>query len=149
MPTVYLTAQQLARMQRKLDIGSAETVFTDAELDDIYLEASYNFYGAIVIAVEEILMSVAKLHNYTAGQTKENKSEVFDHLLKIHQLALSRSQSSNQVQIVGLRGVPPRNIARPSQTGLRDPKDLSAGSVTSDDGNYGIALGPENDFTNE
>lgn len=150
MPIVYLTAQQLARMQRKLQIGTNEDVFTDEELDDIYLEAGLNFNVAMATAIEELLFDAAKLHNYKAGQTSENKKEIFDNLLALQKIYSAKGQSSNQVLIVGLRGVPPRKIARPTNTSIVGTnKDLSAGAVQPFESDFGIKLGSENDIINE
>jgi hypothetical protein len=101
-----LSATELARMRRKLGDATG-AVFSNDELNDIYTEAGADFDRALMIAFEEIMYDAAKFNDYTAGQTSERKSQVFDHLSKVVARIEATRSNKQQVRIVGLRGIPP------------------------------------------
>lgn len=103
-----LTATQLSNMRRKLSDPDGD-VFTDDELNAIFTEADSDFDTALMIAFEELLYDAAKFADYTAGQTQEKKSQVFDHLSKVVERLEVKTQKANQARIVGVRVVPPRD----------------------------------------
>jgi hypothetical protein len=102
-----LSATELARLRRKLGDATG-TVFSDAELNDIYDEADSDFDRTLLISFEEIMYDAAKFNDYTAGQTSERKSQVFDHLQKLVTHLGATRAGKQQVRIVGARVVPPR-----------------------------------------
>ena len=57
----------------------------------------------------------AKFNNYTAGQTREEKSQVFDHIKDMVTFWKDEARvATNQVRIVGMLEVPPRDKDTPS-----------------------------------
>lgn len=108
-----LSATELSRLRRKLG-DSGGTVFSDAELNDIYDEAGDDFDRTLQIAFEEIMYDAAKFNDYTAGQTSERKSQVFEHLNKIVARLETQRTNKQQVRIVGARSIPPRVKDAPS-----------------------------------
>lgn len=138
MTTIYLTADQLADFQAKLGIGDDEAIFTDARLDRLYFIANLNFNQAVADAILELCMDAAKLNDYTAGQTKENKSQIFENLMKMRDAWLELARRTAQVRIVGVRPAPPREVAKPDFIPINDKYP------------YGIVLGPQEDqFDND
>lgn len=75
-----MDATTLADFQADLGIGSDEAVFADLELERLYTRASSDYSVAMVYALRQLLMSAAKLNDYKALSSTENKSQVFDHL---------------------------------------------------------------------
>lgn len=93
------------------------TAFSDDELNDNYELASNNFFRAVSYAYRQLQGNAAKFSDYTAGQTSEHKEQVYQHLSDLAQHFEQWSQAQNQAQIVGMKGVPPRNKARPFTQG--------------------------------
>lgn len=104
-----LTADEL--IDFRADIGDDGTVFTDAELERLYVRAESNYDGAVVLALRQVLVNAAKLHDYRLAQSMESKSQVFDHIYKVlaYREARASSTAAQQVRLTGLRAVPPRN----------------------------------------
>ena len=75
-----LDATILADLQGDLGISTDQTVFTDAELERLYLRAASDYSLAMVYGLRQLLMDAAKLNDYKAGQSSESKGQVFDHL---------------------------------------------------------------------
>ena len=109
-----LTADQLSDMQADLGIGTDESVFTDDELNRLYTRASGGYTAAVVLAIRQLLMNAAKLNDYTAGETSEKKSQVFNHLKDLLEYWEDQDRSSNQAKIVGMSFVPPTDREKPS-----------------------------------
>lgn len=104
-----LTADQLGDIQADLGISNDGTVFTDAELQRNYTRASGNYDKAVVISFRQLLAQANKLHTYSVASASENLKEVRDNLRDSltywEERVLGQSQ---QIKIVGLRGIPPR-----------------------------------------
>ena len=109
-----LDATNKARMQASLGIGTDQTVFTDAELADIWTWASENFSQAMVYAIGQLLPNAAKMADYTAGQTSESRSQVFNNLMRLRDMWQEEAASTPQVAFAGLKSTPPRNRRNPS-----------------------------------
>ena len=104
-----LTTTQRADMQADLGISSDEAVFTNDELDRLYTRAESDYDKAVYLAWRQLLADAAKFNDYTAGQTREEKSQVYDHIKDM--VAFWKSESTtatNQVRIVGINEIPPR-----------------------------------------
>jgi hypothetical protein len=119
------TATQTARFLRKLAAGAVDDVFSQADIDDIFLEASENYgsaatdrllmAAAVVEGFRFLLADHAKLTSYTQNATSESAGQVHDHLLADQKLALEELEtalaaSSGSVIRFGSyggRGVPP------------------------------------------
>lgn len=96
----------------RADIGDQTSpyAFTDDELDRLYTRADGSYNGAIILALEQLLANAVKFYNYTAGFTKAEQSDVFDHLEKL----LERKQKKgNSLKMIGLSVVPPKDRDEP------------------------------------
>ena len=115
-----LTAAQRADMQADLGICSDEAVFTDEELDRLYARADSDYNGAVYLAWRQLMADAAKFNDYTAGQTSERKSQVYDHIKDM--VAFWKGESTtgtNQMRILGLNEIPPRWKDAPSEQNRR------------------------------
>ncbi len=113
-----LTSDQRTDMQGDLGIGMDESVFTNNELDRLYTRASEDYNTAVYLGVRQLLMSATKFHDYTAGMTKVEKSQVFDHLEKT--LAMWKEEArvaGDQVKVVGINRIPPYHKDKPGERG--------------------------------
>lgn len=103
-----MSADQLSDLQADLSIDNSELVWTDAELNRLYTRAGEDYDQTIVLALRQLLMSASRFNDYTAGQTSEKKSQVYqqikDTLIYYEDNVLA---ASNQVVIAGMRSVPP------------------------------------------
>lgn len=77
---MMLTATQLQDFRADIADQGASPVFSDAELDRLYVRADYDYNRAVVYALRQLLASSAKLHDYAAGQSQENLQQVYLHL---------------------------------------------------------------------
>lgn len=84
--------QKRARIRRKVgDNDASNEVFSDAELDDILLEAA-DYYSdeatiiakASVLAVEALIAGTASNVTYRQGESSENLSDTAKALLELH-----------------------------------------------------------------
>jgi hypothetical protein len=75
-----LTADQLSDMQADLGISNSQAVFTDTELNRLYARAESSYELAVTMAFRQLMADAAKFNDYTAGQSSERKSQVFDHI---------------------------------------------------------------------
>lgn len=103
-----LTTTQLSDLQADLSIDATKAVFTDAELERLFVRAGEDYDGTLVLAWRQLLASANRFNDYTAGQTSEKKSQVRAHIKDTLEYYEDRVlRSGNQVAIVGLRRVPP------------------------------------------
>lgn len=107
-----LTDSQRGMVQRFLDIGTDETVFTNDELDDLYDSTDFGnsnikstvYWGWVILSG-----SAAKLYAYSVAQTKVSKDQVFDHVKQMVEFWAEESRTnSNQLAIVGMNSIPTR-----------------------------------------
>ena len=111
-----LTATQLTDMQADLAITTNQDVFTDAELNRLYERASDDYNGAVYLAWRQLLADANKFFDYTAGQTKVQRSQTRAHIRDMVKLWAEESRTnSNQVMIVGLAEIPPRWKDQPAE----------------------------------
>ena len=108
-----LTATQRADMQVDLGITDDQKVFTDAELDRLYERAGGDYDRAVYLARKQLLSNAARFIDYTAGQTRVEKAQVFEHLSRLVDRDAAQLAAKNQVRIVGMREVPPRDKDTP------------------------------------
>jgi hypothetical protein len=107
-----LTSSQLSDL--RADLGDVPTTtFTDDELNRLYTRAESDYIQTIVLALRQMLANANKFHDYTAGEDKVTKSQVRAHL-KDTLLYYEGKSGSQQVQIVAMRSVPPRDKDEPS-----------------------------------
>jgi len=111
-----LTTAQRADIQADLGIDSGETVFTNDELDRLYTRADSDYNGAVYLAWRQLMADAAKFNDYTAGQTEEKKSQIFEHIKAMVDFWKDEARvATNQVRIVGALEVPPRWKDKPSE----------------------------------
>ena len=104
-----LTSTQRTDMQADLGIGTDEAVFTNDELDRLYTRADSDYNEAVYLAWRQLLADAAKFSDYTAGQTREEKSQVYEHIKDMVTFWKGEfTTASNQVRIVGINEIPPR-----------------------------------------
>lgn len=109
-----LTATQRADMQADLGISDDQAVFTDAELDRLYERAGQDYDKAVHHGLRQLLTNAAKFHDYSVGQTRVQRAQVFEHLAKLVQHWADKAAGSNQVRLAGLRPVPAREKDAPN-----------------------------------
>ena len=117
-----LTATQLADMQGDLGISTDQSVFTDAELDRLYTRAGSDYTLAVYYAYRQLLAQANKFHNYTAGMTKVERKQMRDNIRDSMDFWQEEARTAgNQVQMLGLRQIPPRWKDAPDD--LRSTRD--------------------------
>lgn len=111
-----LTSDQRGDIQGDLGIGSDETVFTNGELDRLYTRAGSDYNTAVYLAYRQLLANANKFHDYTAGQTKVQKSQVRDHLKEMVEFWKQEARvAGDQVKVVGMNRIPPYHKDRPGE----------------------------------
>ena len=81
-----LTAAQLTDLQRDIGIGSDEAIFTDDELNRLFARTSSAYAMTVAYALRQLLVNAARFNDFTKGEDKESKSQIFDHLQKMYEL---------------------------------------------------------------
>lgn len=109
-----LDSTNLARLQASLGIGTDQSVFTDAELADIWSWASDDFAQAMVYSILQLMGNAAKMADYTAGETSEKRSQVFSQLKELLEWWQGEASSTPQIAFAGTSVAPPVNRSRPS-----------------------------------
>lgn len=118
-----LTSDQRTDMQGDLGIGSDESVFTNSELDRLYTRAGESYDKAVYLATRQLLANAVKFHDYTAGMTKVQKSQIYDHLKEQVEFWKDEARvAGDQVKLVGINRIPTRHKDRPGDRGTdREP----------------------------
>lgn len=80
-----LTSTQRTDMQADLGIGSDQKVFANDELDRLYARADSDYELAVAMGIRQLLVNAARFNDYTRGETKESKSQIFDHLKEMYE----------------------------------------------------------------
>lgn len=97
-----LTSELRMDMQADLGIGSAQTVFTNSELDRLYTRAESDYDLAMVYALDQLMMDAAKLNDYRAGSSSESKGQVFEHLRAMRALWAERAGVTGGKLVAGV-----------------------------------------------
>lgn len=106
-----LTTAQLTDLQADLGIGSDESVFTNAELDRLYVRGGNDYNLAVYFGYRQLLAQANKFHNYTEGMTKIDRKQMRDNIAD--SMKFWKAEARVQVRMVGLLGVPPRDKDTP------------------------------------
>lgn len=109
-----LTATDRWYVQRMTGIGTAEAVLTNDQLDDLYAAADSDKDRTVLLVLYTLLADASKLYDYRLAQSTESKSQVFKHLKDTITVWEKKAESDQQVRIVAMRSVPPRNKQEPS-----------------------------------
>lgn len=114
------TETQRADLRADLGLADDETVFTDAELDRLYVrsEARYTATDSIeayarVLACKQLRAKAANLTDYSQNDTSEKLSQIFANLSKMQlgfetDLAASEIANTPSVRIGALKRKPTR-----------------------------------------
>jgi hypothetical protein len=101
-------------MQGDLGISADESVFTNAELDRLYARTDSDYNSAVYLAWRQLMADAAKFNDYTAGETQEKKSQIYDHIKDMVDFWKDEARvAANQVRSIGLLEVPPRDKDSP------------------------------------
>lgn len=107
-----LSADQLTDF--RADVGDDGTTFTDDELNRLYTRASSDYTEAVILAFRQLLANANKLHDYRIAQSSESLSQVRKNIKdSLEYWETSVRSASQQVRVVAMRAVPPRDKASP------------------------------------
>lgn len=92
MGTETPTSDQISDL--RADIGDTGTppAFSDADITRLWYrvraarDEGYQSEAALALMARQLMTSAAKLHKYSAGNTSEDRQQVFDHLQKIYKM---------------------------------------------------------------
>lgn len=98
----------------RADIGDENNAFAIEELQRLYTRANGNYDAAVVLAIEQLLAGSAKFNDYTEGQSKEEISQIFEHLQSLLAVKLERlSGTKSKLRFVRLKGGTYRKAEKP------------------------------------
>jgi hypothetical protein len=110
-----LTAAQRADMQGDLGISFDGSVFSNTELDRLYTRASSDYNLAVFYGYRQLLAQANKFFNYTAGMTRIQRNQMRDNIRDAMDFWKDEARvSGNQVRMLGLLEIPPRDKDEPS-----------------------------------
>lgn len=101
-----LTATQLEDFRTDIADTGTPPAFTDAELQRLYARAGEIYNRAILLSIDQLIVSAAKFADYTQNQSAEKKSQVIAHLLKVRDIWQMRSDSDTASAQTTTRIVP-------------------------------------------
>ena len=78
----------------RIDIGDENHAFGDGELNRFYSRANGNYDKAVVLAIEALLASAAKLNDYTANASSEDEGQIFQNLKELLEIKRAAYKSS-------------------------------------------------------
>lgn len=114
-----LTTDQLSDFQSDLGIDDSEAVFTDAELERLYVRAGEVYATAVWYAWRQLLAASTKYIDYRVAQTEEKRSQVYAHIKEMVGYWKDESDAVNNTQgvmIAGLTEIPPKWKEEPYTT---------------------------------
>lgn len=111
-----LTSEQITLL--RMEIGDTDGVtFSDEELQAIHAAAGASWDGTLYAVYRILTANAAKLHDYTAGETEEKRSQVFSHLLMLRdryaKAAASADKAANTVRLVSMQSTPIKRKRKP------------------------------------
>jgi hypothetical protein len=101
-------------VQYMTGIGITEAVFSNTQLDEWYTEAGDDKDALILIVWYALLADASRLYDYRLAQTAESKSQIYKNIKDQVVLWEHKSKSTQQVRLVGMRGIPPIDRETPS-----------------------------------
>lgn len=108
-------ADIMVDMQQDLAIGHDQSVFTNDELERLYVRAEEDYNLAVYYGWRQILAGSAKWVDYQVAQTKVSKSQAFDQIKAMVTFWGNESRSTaNQVRIMGAVPVPTNHKPKPA-----------------------------------
>lgn len=110
-----LTADQLTDLRGFLGIGPDPAVFTDAQLQRLFVLSSENFNGAVYLAWLQILGGAVNWIDYQVAQSHVDREAAWQHVRAMVALwGAAPGVAPNQMRIVGMNPVPPHFKPRPA-----------------------------------
>jgi hypothetical protein len=113
-----ILADEVVTLRRKIN-DKGQQAFSDPELDELWVEAGENMSMTIFLCLEELAIDAARFADYTQNETKESRSQVFDHLMN-KLLPYWKAKAAAEItpltgvsRIVGTKVVPRRSVERP------------------------------------
>lgn len=104
-PNVLSTVSQV--------VAGGIQAFSDDELNGLYSDGNSNFFLAVSFGFRVLMSNAAKFVTYVAGQTREEKDKIFDHLAAMAELYQTWAYAGQQILLTSLVPVPPRERAWP------------------------------------
>lgn len=110
-----LSTAQLTDLRGDIGDVNDPPAFSDEELQRLYTRAGENYDVAVEYAIRQLVANAAKFHDYTAGQTADQRSQIFDNLMRLLDTwqTNNRAKRGGQMKVVGLRAVPPVRRDKP------------------------------------
>jgi hypothetical protein len=98
----------VARLRSNLGDVNSPAAFSDAELALLLDQHGGDELAARVDGLWRLTTQAAKLHSYTVGLSREEKGEIFDHLLALHEQANADLGKQRAADLTAFReaGVP-------------------------------------------
>lgn len=103
-----MTLDETTMQRLRSELGSWESGFTNAELQQIYADADDHFDTTMAWALRAVMsQNSAKLYDYEAGELSEKESQVFKNLLETYRVYAgvgiggSGSSSPRQTSVFG------------------------------------------------
>lgn len=104
----------LSQLRSDLDDLGGDPVFSDDELEALYVSAGEVHAQTMVLAINRLLMNAAKLEDYTKAHEQLKGQEVFNRLKDLQALWLDEAKrTETQIAIAGLQTVPRRDRIYP------------------------------------
>lgn len=108
-----MTDQELLDFRADMSDEDEPFAWSDDDIQRLNERANGDYTATKVLAVRQLLTSAAKFYNYTAGYTKQEQKDIFDHLKDLLDMLL---KEKNQVSMAGVTIVPPfSNKAGPNE----------------------------------
>lgn len=110
-----LDSDQLTDMRGFLGIGPAPAVFTDDQLQRLFVLSGENFNGAVYLGWLQILGGAVNWIDYKVALTQMSREAAWEHVRAMVALwGAKPGVAANQVAIVGMNPVPPKLKPRPA-----------------------------------
>ena len=88
------------------DIADINQAFSNDEIQRLYTRAG-SYEGAILLAIDQLIMNATKLTRYQQNMTSENREQVLSNLLKarsIWESRLAAATNKNTTRFIGISG---------------------------------------------
>lgn len=100
-----LTAEQLADLQADLGIDDSEAVFTDADLERLFVRAGEVYPTAVYFAWRQLLAASTKYIDYRVAQTEEKRSQAYQHIKEMVAHWKSEAEDATNTKGVAIAGL--------------------------------------------
>lgn len=106
-----LTPEQLAQIRRMIGDTATPSTFSDAEIEASFAAAGELVLPTVVALIDELLISAARLTDYTQNASSEKRSQVFEQLLKmrgVFQDRIDKAAAAGTRQVVIAATIAPK-----------------------------------------